>query len=188
MKNAIYFIGGASASGKSVAARKLVAGDGRAIIELDNFYDILASALADHVILEKVTGKIAAEAVIQLLAANAFCLVEGGWIDPSRASKLKDKSEGRFYPVYCGYAHGKVKERLRIIKNGKNHWLAEQSGKAARDFLRSQIELSRWYRKQCEKYALPFFDFSSVEEGMAALVADYGRWQAATRAAPPAVS
>ncbi|MBK8507199.1 MAG: hypothetical protein V9G63_11465 [Candidatus Competibacter sp.] len=152
------------------------------MVELDNFYDILEIALKNHVILEKITGKIALEAAAQLLAADAFCIIEGGWIDPAQARKLKDKSEGRFYPVYCGYPTGKVKERFKMIKNGNSHWLVEESEKSACAYLRAQIKLSQWYRKQCKKHDLPFFDFSKVEDGVAALSSDYFNWRLSTTA------
>ena len=74
MKNSIYFIGGASASGKSTAARMLAARDGRAVVELDNFYDILGKFVDDQGALEKVTEKIALEVMARLLAADAFCI------------------------------------------------------------------------------------------------------------------
>ncbi|HRC71365.1 MAG TPA: hypothetical protein PK880_02400 [Candidatus Competibacter sp.] len=175
-RGSIYFIGGASASGKSTAARMLAARDGRAVVELDNFYDILGKVVDDQGALEKVTQKIALEVVARLLSADAFCIVEGGWIDPSKARKLKEASDGRFYPVYCGYPRLKVEARFKMIRKKKVHWLAEKSAKAAHSFLQEQIKLSRWYRKECKRYDLPFFDFSTVEDGVAALSVNYTRW------------
>ena len=176
MKNSIYFIGGASASGKSTAARMLAARDGRAVVELDNFYDILGKFVDDQGALEKVTEKIALEVMARLLAADAFCIVKGGWIDPAKAKKLKETSAGRFYPVYCGYPRLQVEARFKMIRKAKAHWLAEKSAKAAHAFLREQLKLSKWYRKECQKYDLPFFDFSTVEDGAAALGVNYTRW------------
>lgn len=177
MTSAIYFIGGASASGKSVVAKMLAAKDQCSIVELDEFYDILEGTFKDHAGLEEVTGKIALQVVAELLAVNAVCLVEGGWIDPAQAKKLKDRTQGRFYPVYCGYPNGDVEQRLAMIKQEKSHWLAEKSKKTARAYLASQIEDSRRYQRQCEKYELPFFDFSDVNAGTAALSANYTAWQ-----------
>ncbi len=179
MKHSIYFIGGASASGKSTVARLLAAQEERSIVELDNFYDILESATQDESFLEKTTQKIALELVSQLLAANAFCIVEGGWIPPFEAKKLKDSSQDRFYPVYCGYLNGKAKDRLRKIRDGKSHWLTEKPPKVARAYLRDQLKRSHWYQKQCKKYDLPFFDFSNFGDGVTALSLDYCRWRQA---------
>lgn len=176
MASAIYFIGGASASGKSVVARALAAEAQWPIVELDEFYDILDSAFEDHTNLEKATDKIALQVVVQLLAVNAACLVEGGWIDPAPAKKLKDRSQGQFYPVYCGYPNGTVEQRLTMIKREKAHWLAERSKKTARAYLESQIKHSRWYQRQCDQYGLPFFDFSDISVGVAALSANYTDW------------
>jgi shikimate kinase len=177
MKHSIYFIGGASASGKSRVARSLAVQDGRSVVELDHYYDILEPAIHDHDVLVKTTGRIALEAVTQLLAADAFCIVEGGWIAPAQARKLKEWSAGRFYPVYCGYPKAKAEDRLAVIKKAQSHWLVEKSEKTARVFLETQIKQSHWYRKQCQKYDLPFFDFSSLEHGAASLSAHYYQWR-----------
>lgn len=177
MQNSIYFIGGASASGKSTVARLLAAEDGRSVVALDNYYDILESAFHDHDLLVKISERIALEVVTQLLATNAFCIVEGGWIAPQQARKLRERSAGRFYPVYCGYPETKASTRLAVIKNDQNHWLAEKSEKAAHAFLKTQIQQSHWYRTQCQKYELPFFDFSSLEAGVAALRSNYYKWR-----------
>lgn len=177
MQNSIYFIGGASAAGKSAVTTRLAARDGRTIIELDRFYDLLQATIRDSNALEKATRQIALEVVKQLLASNAYCLIEGGWIAPAQASLLKEATAGRFHPVYCGYPYAKVKKRLALIQRAQQHWLAWEPEKKARAFLRQQIEESAWYRRECEKYHLPFFDFSKVEEGAQALILDYSQWQ-----------
>lgn len=177
MKNAIYFIGGASASGKSTVASRMAERDALPVIELDRFYDLLSRHLRDREVLASVTERMAREVATQLLRCNALGLLEGGWIYPARARKLQDEFDGRFCPVYCGYPRADAKERLTLIKHGDRHWLTEESKKTAVAYLQEQIEESRWYQKECQKYALPFFDFSSIEEGAQALERHYQRWR-----------
>ena len=176
MQNTIYFIGGASASGKSVVASRLAELDLLTVIELDRFYDLLSRTLHNREVLAKVTERVAREVATQLVRCNARGVLEGGWIYPARAKQLRTEFKGRFYPVYCGYPHADARERLALIKERNQHWLAEEPKKTALAYLKEQIEESRWYEKECKKYALPFFDFSNIEEGTQALERHYHDW------------
>lgn len=68
MKNRIYFIGGASASGKSTIAKELSNLYALPVVELDRFYDILMQVIFDREKLVVATEKISLEVVEQFLA------------------------------------------------------------------------------------------------------------------------
>lgn len=176
----LYFIGGASASGKSTIARILATKSHRSAIELDAYYDLLEPLTRNHRALEQATTQVSLELVRQMLKLGAKGIVEGGWIAPAQARQLHRESEGHFYPVYCGYPQAKAKSRLALIRAQQQHWLADKPNSEALEFLRQQIKDSRWYQQECTKYALPFFDFSEVASGAAALERDYCAWLQAT--------
>lgn len=176
MKNQIYFIGGASASGKSTIAKGLSVLYALPVVELDRFYDILMQAICDREELVVATKKVALEVVKQFLGAKAGCIIEGGWIQPEQANKLKKEAKGRFYPVYCGYPKANIESRYLAIKKSGSHWLSSQSEPEARSFLITQIKESEYYRQECEKLRIEFFDFTEFSEGSRVLRAHFEKW------------
>ena len=176
MKNRIYFIGGASASGKSTIAKELSNLYSFPVVELDQFHDILIPIVHDRERQVKATRKVALEVVRQLLELNVSCIVEGGWVQPRRASKLREKSEGCFCPVYCGYPKADIESRYLLLKRSGSHWLNSESRNEARSFLGTQIKESEYYRQECEKLRIEFFDFTEFLEGSKNLRAHFERW------------
>ena len=176
MKSRIYFIGGASASGKSTIAKELSSLYSFPVVELDRFHDILMPIVHDREQLVSATSKIAFEVVRQFVELNGNCIIEGGWIQPSKASKLKEGSRNYFYPVYCGYPKADVESRYSALKKSGSHWLNSKPGKEARAFLRTQINESESYRQECERLRIEFFDFTVFSEGSEALRAHFEKW------------
>ncbi|MFO1423224.1 MAG: hypothetical protein U1F70_06160 [Candidatus Competibacteraceae bacterium] len=176
MKNRIYFIGGASASGKSTVAKELSNLYSLPVVELDRFYDVLMPIVHDRELLVSITDQVVLEVARQLLELKADCIIEGGWIQPKQASRLKDKSKGRFWPVYCGYPRADIESRYSAIKKSGSHWLTSESKKEARSFLIKQVEGSEYYRKKCEKLGIDFFDFTEFLEGSKTLHAHFEKW------------
>jgi shikimate kinase len=176
MKNRIFFIGGASASGKSTIAKELSNLYALPVVELDRFYDILMQVIFDREKLVVATEKISLEVVAQFLAVEASCIIEGGWIQPKKANQLKKESKGHFYPVYCGYPTASVESRYLAIKKSGLHWLNSQSKKEARSFLISQIKESEHYRQECEQWRIEFFDFTEFSEGSRILRSHFEQW------------
>ena len=176
MKNRIYFIGGASASGKSIIAQELSNLYSLPVVELDRFHDILIPIVHDRERLVNVTNKIALEVVRQLLELKVNCIIEGGWVQPKQARKLREQSKGYFCPVYCGYPKADVEFRYAAIKRSGLHWLSSKSEKEARYFLDTQIRESEYYRQACEKLRMDFFDFTEFSEGSKALRSHFEKW------------
>jgi 2-phosphoglycerate kinase len=176
MKKLIYFVGGVSAAGKSTVTKKLSDMSGHRIVALDDLYNFLRASMNDRRVSKEVTRKITIDIIEQFLAFETTCITEGGWILPDKAKELKDRHGEQFYPVFCGYPNADVSERMRLIKSGKVHWLCETSKEYLITWVQEQAEESQWFQDECAKYKLPFFDFSNVEEGSAALMANYTQW------------
>lgn len=176
MNNYIYFVGGASASGKTTITKKLSAKYLHPVVELDKFHMAITPAIFERDPLVEATRNIAIEVIRQLLSSNASCIVEGAWINPEQAKELRDHSEGRFHPVYCGYPEAAMDERFQAIKISGTHWLAMQPEDEARAFLIKEIVESKWYMEECQKHQIPFFDFSDFETGNEALAENYAGW------------
>jgi hypothetical protein len=176
MGKLIYFVGGVSAAGKSTVTQRLADMSGYRIVALDDLYNFLRAGMNDRHSSEEVTRKITIDIIEQFLAFETTCIMEGGWILPDKAKELKDRHGEEFYPVFCGYPNADVSERMELIKSGKVHWLCETSKEYLNAWVQEQAEESQWFQDECAKYEIPFFDFSNVEEGSAALTTNYTQW------------
>jgi shikimate kinase len=169
----VIFIGGASASGKSTTAQELASQTGRPYLELDRIFNSVVDIASDGGIPDKVCEDIAKGVSLEfaraLIENETQSVCEGGWISPEAAAGLA--SDGEFQAVYCGYTDIEPHLRLQSIKSNPDnqHWLAEKPEDCALDFLNLQIEGSRWYRDECRKHGLPYFDFSDQTDGASKL-------------------
>ena len=178
MHQGVYFIGGASASGKSTCAHLLAEEFGVHTIALDNIFDVLKQAVGDEDTGVKITNDVAPFCVKKFIQSGVTGIVEGGWIAPKQASKIAAQYGSRFQPVYCGYANADIQARLAMILESGDHWLAEMDQQEALDWLEDQIKASQWYASKCKKYNLPFFDFSDFTKGYRQLRKHYKSWRA----------
>jgi 2-phosphoglycerate kinase len=169
----IYYIGGASASGKSTAARALSEDIRLPVMYLDNCSDALAEIGLSESTHYQAMAEFSSFFVSRLMETNARNIVEGCWIDPDRASALMET--GTFFPVYCGYPTADPEARLEIMSSVKDnfHWLTTKPRDEAIDFLEKQTIYSKWYQEECEKYGITFIDFSDFESGTARLRAHF---------------
>ena len=161
----IIYIGGASASGKTETATKLSAMTGLPVVELDEYYDLLADAGCSAEDAAAATPAIARRAVEDLLRSGSDCIVEGGWVDPGIAAELRERYGNAFEPVFCGYPGSEVGDRLAVILGSGAHWLADKSRAEAEAFLAEQVKASKWYEQECGRFAIPFVDFTDQEAG-----------------------
>jgi hypothetical protein len=172
----IYFVGGASASGKSVSTKALAKEFCVNTVNLDEFYNVIRKSISDETLSQKTTKDVAALCVDKFLSIGAAGILEGGWVAPSKAAEISKSYRNRFCPVYCGYPKADIITRLEMIVRDGKHWLASRSQEEARNWLKGQIEGSLWYQSECLKYGIPFFDFSDVTKGQQQLQTHYQTW------------
>lgn len=168
----VYFIGGASASGKSTVAKKLASSKYQSL-ELDDFQNILSNVILDCNERKSATEAVAETAVRQLLASHSSCLVNGSWISAEIAYKLQQEFGNLFQPIFCGFPNAIASERLKAIKETGTHWLTKESDAFGMSWLQGQIDASISYQKECKKYNLEFIDFSDFSTGEAALLSNF---------------
>lgn len=177
MNRGIYFIGGASASGKSAIATILTNEFGDKHIELDGIYDVISHAVDNEKAAMQITTDVVILCMKKWIEYGVDGIVEGGWIDPSQAAKLVARYKKKFHPVYCGYPRADIADRLAMITATGDHWLAEINRQAARDWLAKQVAGSRWYESECAKFKIPFFDLSDLPAGSHQLQDHYRAWR-----------
>lgn len=168
----VYFVGGASASGKSVATRQMAIESGLPRIELDGLYNALEQD-CDEKTRQRVMKTSTRVYIQQLLDAGASMIVEGGWMWPDVAAELVQQSNGRLSAVFCGYPNATAADKLKAIRNygqAPKHWLARKDKDWALSWIEKQISGSREYEDAAAKVNLHFFDFSDVSSGNAQLL------------------
>ena len=175
-KGAVYYIGGASAAGKTTASIRLAAAAGIARVELDDFQRAMMPALPDVSRRAVVTRQLAQAAVIALLDSDAECIIDGAWLAPSEAEQLRERYGVRFHPLYCGYRAVNIGARLSAIRSAGEHWLASIPQAEAAQFLDKQVTDSETLKQTCEEFGIPYRDFTDHDVGFAALKADFDRW------------
>lgn len=170
----VIFIGGASASGKSTAARELSSQTNRPYFELDQLYNsvngLLSNGCFPDKVVKDIVKRVSLEFVCGLIGAEAQCVIEGGWITPKVAAGLT--GDGVFEAVYCGYIDIEAKQRLQTLQSAPDnqHWLTKKTDVFALDFLTKQSNDSQWYKNECIDHGLTYFDFSDQNEGSATLL------------------
>jgi shikimate kinase len=169
----VYYIGGASASGKSTVAKRLSENAGLALIELDELFNAVEASVDSKNTAISVMNNVADVLVRQLLAANISCIVEGGWLLPEAANGIAVKYP-HFRAVYCAYQYSLAAARLELLRRDGKHWLAHEEEETALAFLCKEI--SPWYATECKRLNLAFFDFSEIDKGVQMLEEDFEEW------------
>jgi len=169
----VYYIGGASASGKSTVAKRLSENAGFGLIELDELFNAVKATVDSKETAISVMNNVANVLVRQLLAANICCVVEGSWLLPEAADGIT-ATYPRFRAVYCAYPHSSARARLELLRSDDKHWLTREDEETALAFLQEQISL--WYETECNRLNLAFFDFSEIDKGAQMLKEDFVEW------------
>jgi predicted kinase len=175
-KGAVYYIGGASAAGKTTASIRLAAAARVGRVELDDLQRAIMPALPDVSRRAVVTRQLARAAVTALLDSDAKCIIDGAWLEPLEAEHLRERYGQRFHPLYCGYRAGNIEARLSAIRSAGEHWLASISQTEAAQFLEKQVIDSETLKQTCEHIGIPYYDFTDPEVGFAALKTDFEQW------------
>lgn len=89
-------------------------------------------------------------------------MIEGGWLAPRRARQLARRCPAILEAAYLGFEQLDVEHHLRGIRARQDHWLAQKNPAEARQWLRAQVQRSRWYRQQAERYGQVYIDCSDV--------------------------
>jgi shikimate kinase len=168
----IFFIGGASGSGKSTAAEALAEELELPLVRLDDYHNMVINPGLNGQWAKELTREICAKVVQNLMDTGARCIIEGGWITVEQAAVWQGNPT--FFPVFCGYPSTTAKDRFDLIKQGKTHWLNHKTEKDAIEWLEKQISDSCSYKKSCSSNEVTFIEFSCAEAGRKNLIAHFG--------------
>ncbi|NKX46430.1 AAA family ATPase [Roseicyclus persicicus] len=173
----LIYVGGARGAGKSVAAARLGARLGRAVVRIDRYYVACLRAARDPAVALAAAEEIARRLVDDLVAARASAVIEGAWLRPDEAQALR--AAHGVAPVFLGYPDACAATRLAAFRagvdvalHGRLHDLADRPDAEALALIEAEMAQGRWQRDACAQLGLPFVDttdFAAAEAVLDAL-------------------
>ncbi len=175
----LYFIGGASRSGKTLMARHLLAERGLAYLSLDCIVMGFTNGLPRIGIHDKLMPDEIAERLWDFLEAmcqsmlwsDVDYVIEGEAMLPENLRALVDKHPGRVRACFLGYADSSIETKLREVREHSrehNDWLTREPEAYIRDHLANMVDFSRMLRDECRAHDMRYFetskDFSAATE------------------------
>ena len=172
MTNMIYIVSGASRSGKSIIAKKMLEDYQIPYMPIDvvmmGFMNgVKESGIHDKMwpneIAKKLWGFL--EGCIEtLIHQDSDYLLEGEAFLPSLIQELIKKYPNKIKVVFIGYSHVTLDKKVKDVKtypSGKNDWLKQLEDEAIIIHVKNMIDYSLRIKNDCEQYHLPYFDITS---------------------------
>ena len=167
----LFLVSGASRSGKTLIARKILAGKQIPYLSLDwlmmGFNDGIPEYGINHLlwpneIAEKM-GPFLLGMIDSMLVDDMDYVIEGEAMLPQLVVDLVEKNPDRIKAVFVGYTEINVNDKVALVKRhsgGENDWLTNESDEYIRDHIENMIAYSKMIKNGCEKHGLSYFDTS----------------------------
>ena len=184
----LYLVSGASRSGKTLIARKILADKQIPYLSLDwlmmGFNDGIPQYGIHHLlwpneIAEKMWPFLQGMLGSMLVEGMDY-VIEGEAMLPQLVADLIEQHPDKVKAVFMGYTEIDVKDKAALVKkysDGDNDWLTNESDEYIRDHIGNMIGYSKTIKEGCEKHGLPYFDTSgdfpgAIEAATGILVGD----------------
>ena len=182
----LYLISGASRSGKSLLAKRLLSEKNIPYLSLDWLmmgfnhgipeYGI-HHLLWPHEIAERMEPFLRG-AIDSMMADDTDHVIEGEAMLPAFAAELAEKYPGEVRSVFLGFGEIAADDKVTIVKKhsyGESDWLANKSDDYIIDHIQNMIAYSKTIREGCEECGVPYVETSgdfleALEEAMGVLV------------------
>lgn len=179
----IYFISGASRSGKSIVGNRFAKRHQLSILPIDSLMMSFMSAFPDigihhelwpHEIAEKLWPFL--EAMVDFMIHNDMDYVfEGEALLPKDLHNLKKKYPGMIRGCFLGFKDMMLDAKVEAVVNNPSHendWLVDKPN----DYIRSHIQNMKTYSKtisdSCNTYGLPYIEMDQDFESMVTRIMD----------------
>ncbi len=172
----IYLVGGASRSGKSTLARKLLAENGIPYFPIDALMmgfsdgypefglDPDASSAARGEKLWPILRGICVNLLEEARTHPAY-LLEGDELLPGHVAELARDHGAAVKCCFLGYADASPERKLREVREREADWYRFFPDDEVLAFLAEQVEYSRHLREECAERGLAYFDGSADFSG-----------------------
>lgn len=167
----LYLISGASRSGKTMIAEKILARENLPYMSLDwlvmgftngmpecGIHDLL---FPDEI--AKKLWKFLRAMCESMLWQKTDCVIEGEAILPELVSELLNKHPDKIKICFLGYTDIDIDKKVSSIKEfstGTADWLNKKPDKYVYDHISNMVAHSRMIKTGCGKYNMPYFDTS----------------------------
>ena len=172
----LYLISGASRSGKTMIAERILEQKNTPYISLDWLVMGFTNGMPEcgiHDLLfpddiaQRLRGFLRAMCE-SILWQETDCVIEGEAILPELVSELLNKYPDKIKICFLGYTDISVDEKAASIQKystGATDWLSKKPDEYIHDHINNMVRHSRRIKSGCEKYHLSYFDTSKDFNG-----------------------
>jgi 2-phosphoglycerate kinase len=174
----LYILGGASRSGKSLLAHRLLTEKHIPSIPIDYLKMGLYRGYPELGVNPNDKSEIVAEKIWPMLKGlmktivevQQDFLIEGDALLPGLVSQFIDSvDKSKVRVCFVGYQSIAPEQKLNEIRKFKgypNDWIQENSDEEILKHVKETIEFSKFIQKECEKCNISYFDVSDFKEGI----------------------
>ena len=186
----LYRVSGASRSGKTHIARKILAEKRVPYLSLDwlmmGFNDGIPEYGIHHLLWpDEIARRMQPfwQGMIDCMLVDGMdYVIEGEAMLPRLVAELVEQRPGKVKAVFLGFTEIDVEDKVALVRkfsDGENDWLTDKPDEYIRDHVGNMIGYSRMIRKECEEHGVPYFDTSgdfqrAIEAATDFLVGDSG--------------
>lgn len=167
----LYIISGASRSGKTLIATKLLAKKGLTYLSLDWLVMGFTNGIPEYGIHDKMMPNEIAERAWPFLKAmmesmvyvGTDCIIEGEALLPELMATFQKQYPNELKICFMGYTTIPVQEKVKELKafrQAENDWLLENSEDYIADHVQNMIGFSKRIEKSCREHSIPYIDTS----------------------------
>lgn len=169
LSDMLYLVSGASRSGKTLIAKRVLAEQGIPYLSLDwlmmGFNDGLPEYGIHHLLwpneIAQKMWPFLQSMIDSMLVDGMDYLIEGEAMLPQLVFDLVEKYPDRVKVVFVGYAEINVNDKIALVRkhaDAKNDWLIGNSDEYIRDHIENMIAYSKMLRTGCEEHGLHYID------------------------------
>ena len=167
----LYFISGASRSGKTIVAKKLALQKGIPYLSLDWIMMGFTNGIPEYGVHDKLFPDDIARRLWSflkamfksMLAVDTDCIIEGEALLPELIIELTKEYPNQLMICFLGYIDVDINKKFKEIRDfssKKNDWLEDQSDVYVIDHVKNMITHSKIIKQSCEEYDMQYFDIS----------------------------
>ena len=161
----LYLIGGAARTGKTILAKRLLDEKNIPYFCIDYLVSSIDRKMHDEPS-KKVAHKVWPN--IKFLLRNIVevepnYVIEGDKFLPEFVSQIINEYPNKITPCFLGYSSISPKQKIKEIKQNKNtinNWTENLSDRDLMELTNEMIDYSKFLKKECKKYDIPYFDLS----------------------------
>ena len=167
----LYLVGGTSRSGKTLIAKRILAGKRIPYLSLDWLMMGLNDGIPEYGIhhllwpneIAKKMSPFLQGMINSMLVDGMDYVIEGEAMLPQLVAELIEENPAKVKAVFVGYTEIDVEDKVALVKkhsDGEDDWLTSESDEYIQDHIGNMIAYSKMIKKECEKHGLTYFDTS----------------------------